>query len=114
MVGWPRAQYLNLAVGDVVDIGKRWVAVLAFDDCGTATLITHEGDKTRILSEGIETEIVHAIWVTRAADTAKSKPRLRLKFQAQKSISITRRHEPMLGTLEHAKRAMEAARAIAG
>jgi len=112
MGGWPRNVRLNLAIGDVVDIDKQWVAVLAFDDCGTATLMTHKGDKERILSEGIETEITPAVWVTRATATTKSKTTLTLQFQAQKAISIRRRREPTLVTLEEATRFMRAARAI--
>jgi len=55
---------------------------------------THKGDKERILSEGIETEITPAVWVTRATATTKSKTTLTLQFQAQKAISCGQKTDP--------------------
>jgi hypothetical protein len=106
--GRPRAILVDLEAGDFVDIGKNWVAVLAFDDFGTATLITNKGPKARILSEGIETEMAPSVWVTRVAD--RKAPKLTLKFETTKNISIKRRREPRLQPLAEAIRRMQAAR----
>ena len=59
--GDERVLVLSLNVGDVVDIGKRWVAVLSSDDHGTAILIASDGDKARILSAGIETNLSQSL-----------------------------------------------------
>jgi hypothetical protein len=107
--GDERVLVLNLNVGDVVDIGKRWVAVLSSDDHGTAILIGSDGDKARILSAGIETEFVPKVWITRVR--TRTSPKLRLKFESPKSIPIKRRRAYRLQDLTQAKRTMDAAQA---
>jgi hypothetical protein len=104
---WPRIVRVDLEIGDFVDIGKSWLAVLGFDKFGTATLIPNKGPKARILSEGIETEMVPGVWITRVADRKALK--LTLKFETTKCISIKRRREPQLQPLAEAVRHMQAA-----
>jgi hypothetical protein len=104
-----RVLVLDLSVGDVVDIGKRWVAVLSSDDHGTAVLITIDGTKARILSAGIETELVPKVWITRVL--TRTSPKLRLRFEGPNSIPIRRRREYQLQDLAQAKRTMDAAEA---
>jgi hypothetical protein len=104
-----RVLILDLSVGDVVDIGKRWVAVLSSDDHGTAVLIASDGSKARILSAGIEMELVPKVWITRVA--TRTSPKVRLRFEGPKSIPIKRRREYRLQDLTQAKRMMDAAQA---
>jgi hypothetical protein len=107
--GDERVLVLDLSVGDVVDIGSRWVAVLSSDDHRTAVLIASDGDKARILSAQIETEFVPKVWITRVL--TGTSPKLRLKFEGPKSIPIKRRREYQLQDLTQAKREMDAAQA---
>jgi hypothetical protein len=103
-----RTVYLDLQVGDVVEMGKSWVAVLEYDKFGTATLIADKGPKARILSEGIQTEMAPKVWITRVAD--RKAPKLTLKFRATRNIAIRRRREPQLQTLADGIREMRASR----
>lgn len=79
---------LGVKLGDVVDIEKYWIAVLSVDSGNTATLIASDGDKTMI-SADYETEMAPGVWVRLGSDAGRS--RLRLKFEAPRHISITRR-----------------------
>ena len=92
------ALVLGVKVGDVVDVAANWVAVLSVDSRSSATLIDSDGERTTIFA-AYETEMAPEVWVSLGADPGRS--RLRLKFEAPRHISISRRpsqpadqHEP--------------------
>jgi len=104
-----RDRYLDLAIGDIVDIGaRRWICILSYDAHGLATVIKNNGEKVRLLSAGFEIEIAPKVWATRVDDAKTSK--LRLKFIGPKSIPIKRRREYDLGDPADDIRLMAAAR----
>lgn len=86
--GWPLVQFREFRTGEVVDVGRHWIAVLSIEARDTATVITSYGDKALVEADGIETEVFPSVWVTRIGATAD---KLRLKFTAPRSISIKRR-----------------------
>jgi len=79
---------IGVRIGDVVDIGERWIALLSVDSRIRATLITNDGEKATV-SAIYETEMAPEIWVRLCPDPGKV--RLRLKFEAPRHIAITRR-----------------------
>ncbi len=82
------ALVLGVAVGDVIDIADQWIAIISVDTQKTATVIGKDGDKYTI-SSIYETEVMPSVWVQLGPEPARS--RLRLQFEAPKSIAITRR-----------------------
>ncbi|MEA2909090.1 MAG: hypothetical protein QOJ15_1171 [Bradyrhizobium sp.] len=81
---------LTLAVGDVVDIADYRIAVLSVDSRKTATLITKDGEKIPVSSK-YETELVPTVWAQLGPWISKRK--VKLLFDAPKSVSITRRKD---------------------
>jgi len=88
------ALVLGLATGDVVDIADYWIAVLSVDSRHAATLITEEGKKVQISSER-QTEISPTVWVQ--LGPLSGRHRLRLLFDAPRSVAIARRHNEPAG-----------------
>jgi hypothetical protein len=84
------ALVLSLAVGDVVDIADYRIAVLSVDSRKTATLITKDGEKIPVSSK-YETELVPTVWAQLGPWISKRK--VKLLFDAPKSVSITRRKD---------------------
>ena len=82
------ALVLTLTVGDVVDIADYWIAVISVDSRKTATLVTKAGDKIPVSAKH-ETEIAPTVWVQLGPWISKGK--VKLLFDAPKSVSITRR-----------------------
>lgn len=82
---------IGVRIGDVVDIGELWIAVLSVDSRTRATLITSDGEKATV-SAICETEMAPEVWVRLCPDPGKA--RLRLKFEAPRHIAITRRPGP--------------------
>lgn len=85
---------LGVKIGDVLDIGEYWMAVLSVDSRSSATLIANDGEKSTI-SAAYETEMAPGVWVSLGADSGRS--RLRLKFEAPRHVSISRRPSQVAG-----------------
>ena len=79
---------IGVKIGDVVDIGQYWIAVLSVDGRSSATLIASDGEKATI-STAYETEMAPEVWIRLCPDPSRA--RLRLKFSAPRHIPITRR-----------------------
>jgi hypothetical protein len=83
------ALVLGVKIGDVVDIGKKWIAVLSVNNRHTATVITNDGEKATIHSN-YETEVAPGVWVQLGPTTSK----LQLLFEAPKNLEINLRRNP--------------------
>jgi len=82
------ALVLTVATGDVVDIADKWIALLAIESRGSATLIIDNGDKVSVSSK-FETEVLPAVWVQLGL---RAGPRqLKLLIEAPKDLLIARR-----------------------
>jgi len=81
---------LGVKIGDVVDIAEHWLTVLSVEGPSRATLIGNGGRKTVVTTNDM-VEAFPNVWIGLAPRTPKS--RLRLVFDAPRSISIIRRSE---------------------
>jgi hypothetical protein len=85
------ALVLGVAQGDIIDIADNWIALLSINSAASATFIGDDGSKFDLHRE-CETEIIPGVWAQLDPDAANH--RLRLRFDAPKHISITRRGSP--------------------
>jgi hypothetical protein len=82
----PAARDFELSIGQVLEIGRRWVAVLSVDSRDELTLITSAGERVPIRANRVETEVFPRIWITRIL--GGSKPRLRVSAPGRLSTKL--------------------------
>lgn len=85
------ALVLGVKIGEVIDIADHWLTVLSTTSHNTATVIADSGWKATICS-GRMIEVLSDVWVS--LDPGVSRSRLRLRLEAPRHLSITRRVDP--------------------
>jgi hypothetical protein len=81
------ALVLGVSVGDVIDIDDHWIKFHSFDGLSNAIVVDEAGEP-HLISTEYEAEVVKSVWVSLAPLPGK---RLRLRFEAPRSVSIVRR-----------------------
>jgi hypothetical protein len=84
-------RFFDLKVGQVLDIGQRWVAILSVDGANDLTLITSDGDKVpvkgKVLGSYVEINVFKSVYVSCIIDPR----RLRLRVETTRRFPMRRR-----------------------